>query len=91
MFPNENVGTVPPVVKSAVPVRRGRAALVPSADNPDLSMKIASTTQVIKCILSFFSGLPRCRDMRMRDVRQAAPEHGAGPREDRTPTHCQNR
>ena len=54
MFPNENVGTVPPVVKSAVPVRRGRAALVPSADNPDLSMKIASTTQVIKCILSFF-------------------------------------
>ena len=42
-------------------------------------------------VIKLCSGVSRCRDMRVRDVRQAAPEHGAGPREDRTPTHRQNR
>ena len=42
-------------------------------------------------VTKFVAGVPRCRDMRVRDVRQTAAEHGAGPREDRPPPHRQNR
>ena len=35
--------------------------------------------------------MPRGRDLRVRDVRQPAAQHGAGPREDRPPPHRQGK